>query len=290
MVEFAQYVIGGLVVGSIYGLVGIGYTGVYNVTRIVNFAQGDFAMVGAMTAIAIFALGVPLPLAIVAAIVAVGALGAAVERWAIRPARADEVRGIIVTLGVGVFLQGVAVKLWGTDARPLPAFSGERPITVLGATVPPQALWILGTAVVLMVGLHVFFRATYLGKAFRACAVNPYAAGLSGIEVRTMTVISFVLSGALGAVAGIIVAPIALTQYDSGIALGIKGFVACVIGGLGHPSGAAVGGLLLGVLEAFAAGLLSSGYKNAIAFVLLLGFLFLRPGGLLGELERVEHR
>ena len=288
MVEFAQYVIAGLVVGSIYGLVGIGYTGVYNVTRIVNFAQGDFAMVGAMTAIAIFELGAPLPLAILTAIAAVGTLGAAVERWAIRPARADEVRGIIITLGVGVFLQGAAVKLWGTDARPLPAFSGERPISVLDATVPPQALWVLGTAVVLMAGLHVFFRATYLGKAFRACAVNPYAARLSGIEVRTMSVISFVLSGVLGAVAGIIVAPIVLTQYDSGITLGIKGFVACVIGGLGHPTGAAVGGLLLGVLEAFAAGLLSSGYKNAIAFLLLLGFLFLRPGGLLGELERVE--
>lgn len=288
MVELAQYVVGGLVVGSIYGLVGIGYTGVYNVTRIVNFAQGDFAMIGAMTAIAIFGVGVPLPLAILAAILAVGLLGAAVERWAIRPARADEVRGIIITLGVGVFLQGAAVKLWGTDASPLPAFSGERPISVLGASLPPQALWVLGTAVVLMTGLHVFFGTTYLGKAFRACAVNPYAARLSGIEVRTMSVVSFVLSGALGAVAGIIVAPIVLTQYDSGISLGIKGFVACVIGGLGHPTGAAVGGLLLGVLEALAAGLLSSGYKNAIAFLLLLGFLFLRPGGLLGELERVE--
>lgn len=288
MAELVQFVISGLVVGSIYGLVGIGYTGVYNVTRIVNFAQGDFAMVGAMTAIAFFELGAPLPLAVAGAIVAVAALGAAVERWAIRPARADEVRGIIITLGVGVCLQGLAVKLWGTDARPLPAFSGERPVALLGATLPPQAVWVLGTAVALMVLLHVFFGATYLGKAFRACAVNPYAARLVGIEVRTMSVLSFVLSGVLGAVAGIIVAPIVLAQYDSGITLGIKGFVACVVGGLGHPTGAAVGGLLLGVLEAFAAGFLSSGYKNAIAFVLLLGFLFLRPGGLLGELERVE--
>ena len=288
MAELVQFVISGLVVGSIYGLVGIGYTGVYNVTRIVNFAQGDFAMVGAMTAVAFFELGAPLPLAVAGAIVAVAALGAAVERWAIRPARADEVRGIIITLGVGVCLQGLAVKLWGTDARPLPAFSGERPVALLGATLPPQAVWVLGTAVALMVLLHVFFGATYLGKAFRACAVNPYAARLVGIEVRTMSVLSFVLSGVLGAVAGIIVAPIVLAQYDSGITLGIKGFVACVVGGLGHPTGAAVGGLLLGVLEAFAAGFLSSGYKNAIAFVLLLGFLFLRPGGLLGELERVE--
>jgi branched-chain amino acid transport system permease protein len=286
--EILQYLVGGLVVGSIYGLVGIGYTGVYNVTRIVNFAQGDFAMVGAMTAIAAFEVGLPLPAAIAVALVTTAALGAAVERWAIRPARASEVRGIIITLGVGVTLQGVAVLLWGTDARPMPAFSGERPLALLGVTVPPQALWVLGTALALMVVLHLFFGRTYLGKAFRACAVNPYAARLTGIEVRTMSVLSFVLSGLLGAAAGIIVAPIVLVQYDSGIPLGIKGFVACIIGGLGHPTGAAVGGVLLGVLEAFAAGFLSSGYKNAIAFVLLLGFLFFRPGGIAGELERTE--
>jgi len=288
MVELLQYLIGGLVVGSIYGLVGVGYTGVYNVTRIVNFAQGDFAMLGAMSAIAVYELGLPLPVAIGAGIVAVSGVGAALERWAIRPARADEVRGIIITLGAGVFLEGLALTLWGTDAKPMPAFAGDRPLGFLGAAIPPQSLWVLGTALVLVVGLHLFFQATYLGKAFRACAVNPYAAKLSGIDVRTMAVISFVLSGALGAVAGIIVAPIVLVQYDTGIPLGIKGFVACIIGGLGKPTGAAVGGLLLGVLEAFATGLLSSGYKNAIAFVLLLVFLFVRPGGLFGELERVE--
>lgn len=288
MIELLQYLIGGLVVGSIYGLVGIGYTGVYNVTRIVNFAQGDFAMLGAMVAIAVYELGLPLVLAIAVAIVGVGAVGAALERWAIRPARADEVRGIIVTLGAGVFLQGLALKLWGTDAKPMPAFTGDQPLWLGGATIPPQSLWVLGTATVLVLGLHLFFQVTYLGKAFRACAVNPYAARLSGIDVRTMSVISFVLSGVLGSVAGIIVAPIVLAQYDTGIPLGIKGFVACIIGGLGKPIGAALGGVLLGVLEALATGFGGSGYKNAIAFVLLLAFLFLRPGGLLGELERVE--
>lgn len=288
MTEVLQYTVGGLVVGSIYGLVGIGYTGVYNVTRVVNFAQGDLAMLGAMTAIAVYELGLPLPAAVPLAVVAVSVVGALLERWAVRPVRADPVRGLIVTLGAGVFLQGLALTLWGTDARPMPAFSGERPLEILGATVPPQALWVLGTALGLVGGLHVFFQASYPGKAFRACAVNPYAARLSGIDVRRMSAISFVLSGALGAVAGTIVAPIVLVQYDTGIALGIKGFVACIVGGLGKPTGAALGGLLLGVLEAYATGFGSSGYKNAIAFVLLLLFLFLRPGGLLGELERVE--
>jgi branched-chain amino acid transport system permease protein len=288
MVELIQYLLGGLVVGSIYGLVGVGYTGIYNVTRIVNFAQGDFAMLGAMGTIALVELGLPLPVAIAASIAGVGLVGVAVERWTIRPARADEVRGIIITLGVGVFLQGLAVKLWGTDARPMPAFSGDRPLWLGGATLPPQALWVLGTTALLVLGLHLFFQTTYVGKAFRACAMNPNAARLGGIDVRSMTRISFGLSGVLGAVAGIIVAPIVLAQYDSGITLGIKGFVACIIGGLGKPTGAALGGLVLGVLEALATGFGSSGYKNAIAFLLLLLFLFLRPSGLFGDLERVE--
>ena len=289
MSEIVQFLIGGLVVGSIYGLVGIGYTGVYNVTRIVNFAQGDFAMIGAVAATAILDLGVPLVPAVAGGVLATVLLAALVERGAIRPARADEARGIIITLGVGECLRGLVVMVWGTDARPMPAFSGERPIELLGATVPPQSLWVLGTSLGLMLALSLFFSRTYAGKAFRACAVNPYAAALCAIDVRSMAVVSFVLSGALGAVAGIIVAPLVLVQYDTGIALGIKGFVACIVGGLGHPAGAALGGLALGVLEALATGYVSSGFKNAIAFVLLLGFLFVRPGGLLGELERVQH-
>jgi branched-chain amino acid transport system permease protein len=284
-----QFLVGGLVVGSIYGLVGIGYTGVYNVTRIVNFAQGDFAMIGAVAATVFLEFGWPLAASIAGGVAATAILAALVERGAIRPARADEARGIIITLGVGECLRGLVVMLWGTDARPLPAFSGERPFEFLGATVPPQSLWVLGTSLALMLALSLFFGRTYPGKAFRACAVNPYAAALCAVDVRAMAVVSFVLSGALGAIAGIIVAPLVLVQYDTGIPLGIKGFVACIVGGLGHPAGAALGGLTLGVLEALATGYVSSGFKNAIAFVLLLGFLFVRPGGLLGELERVQH-
>src|SRR5262245_29038854 len=288
MVEALQFLLGGLVVGSIYGLVGVGFTGIYNVTGIVNFAQGDFAMVGAMTAIALNITGIPLLPAIVLAILVTCALAALIERTAIRPVRQDVIRGIIITIGIGVVIQGAAVILWGTDAQPMPAFSGERPLEVFGATLLPQSLWVIGTAAVLMTGLHLFFHHTFLGKMFRACAMNPFGTRLVGVRVATMSAISFVISGALGAVAGIIIAPIALTQYDSGLALGIKGFVACIVGGFGNPVGAALGGLLLGILEAFAAGYVSSGYKNAIAFVLLLLFLFLRPGGLLGDMEAVR--
>jgi branched-chain amino acid transport system permease protein len=254
----------------------------------VNFAQGEFAMLGALGAIGLAGAGLPLAPALLLAALAVAALGVVIERVAIRPAGPDVLRGIIITIGVGVSLQGVAVLVWGTDAHPLPAFSGEKPIALAGVTVPPQALWVVGTAAALMAGLYLFFARTYLGKAFRACAINAFAASLMGIPTTAMRAMSFFVSGLVGAIAGIIIAPIALMQYDSGVFLGIKGFVACIIGGFGNPIGAALGGLLLGLLEALATGYLSSGYKNAIAFVVLLGFLFARPGGILGELEEVK--
>lgn len=286
MTEFLQFLLAGLVIGSIYGIVGIGYTVIYNVTGIVNFAQGEFAMLGAFLASLLIEGGMPLPLAAVASICAVALIAAAIERYAIRPAGGNVLFAIIITIGVGIVLQGVVVAIWGTDARSIPSFSSAAAIDLGGVTIPSQSLWVLGSACVLMLTLNYFFNSTYLGKAFRACAVNPAAARLVGIETQSMGVIAFVISGALGAIAGLLVAPISLVQYDTGLALGIKGFVACIVGGLGRPGGAMVGGLVLGASEAFASGYLSSGYKNAIAFVLLLLFLRLRPQGLLGDLER----
>lgn len=288
MTEFAQYVTSGLVVGAIYGLIGVGFTAVYNVTGIVNFAQGDFASLGALAAIGLLAAGLPLALAVLLAVLLIGVLAVGVERVAIRPAGSDALRGIIITIGVGVALQGIAVLVWGTDAQPLRAFSGERPVAIGTVTVPPQAFWVVGTAAALMLLLWAFFTRTYVGRAFRACAMNPDAARLMGIPTSTMRALGFFVSGVTGAIAGVIVAPIAFMQYDSGIFLGIKGFVACIIGGFGNPVGAALGGLVLGLLEALSAGYLSSGYKNAIAFVALLAFLVVRPSGLLGELEEIR--
>ena len=283
-----QFLLSGIVIGSIYGLIGVGFTCIFNVTGIVNFAQGDFAMIGAMSAISFLHWGVPMPLTIILALITTALVAAVIERVAIRPVRSDVMRGIIVTIGIGVMLQGIAAIAWGTDAYPMPAFSGDRPIFILGAALAPQALWVIGTVAVTVVLLELLFRRTYLGRMFRACAVNPFAAQLVGIRTGTMSLMSFILSGGLGALAGIVVAPIALTQYDSGLQLGIKGFVACIIGGFGGPLGAVAGGLMLGILEAFAAGYVSSGYKNAIAFIVLLAFLLVRPGGLFGEFEKLR--
>jgi branched-chain amino acid transport system permease protein len=279
-----QYLLSGITVGSIYGLVGIGFTGVYNVTGIVNFAQGDMAMFGAMLGIALWEAGVPVPLAILLAVAAMGLLAGAMERWAIRPISHNLLGAVIVTIGLGVIMQGAAVAIWGTDARALPAFSGEQPLRFLGATLAPQALWVIGTAAVLVAALAAFFNFTYLGKAFMACALNRFAAHICGIDSKRMSTIAFVLSGSLGAIAGLVISPITFIQYDTGIPLAIKGFTACIIGGLGNPLGAMIGGILLGILEGLASGYLSSGFKNAIAFVLLLSVLLLRPTGLLGDL------
>lgn len=286
MTELAQFLIAGLVIGSIYGIVGIGYTVIYNVTGIVNFAQGEFVMIGAVLASVLIDGGVPMILAFLIAMCAVAVIAAAIERFAIRPVRGNVLFAIIITIGVGIVLQGAVVAIWGTDARTIPAFSSTMSIQLGEVTIPTQSLWVLGSACGLMVALAYFFQSTYIGKAFRACAINPTAARFVGIEVRSMSVIAFVISGVLGSLAGFLIAPISLVQYDTGIAVGIKGFVACIVGGLGRPGGAMVGGLVLGVSEAFAAGYVSSGFKNAIAFVLLLLFLRVRPTGLLGDLER----
>src|SRR4051794_15666662 len=221
MTEALQFVISRLVIGSIYGVSGIAFTGIYNVTGVVNFAQGDMAMMGAMLTVSLLAFGVPLPWSAAIAVLATGAIGALIERATMGPIGGDVWRGIIVTIGVGIVLRGIAVVVWGTEARGLPAFSGTKPIQFLGATITPQSLWVLGTTIVVTAALTFFFQLTFVGKAFRACAVNPFAARLAGIEVRTMSLIAFVLSGVLGAIVGIIVTPITLMQYDAGLALGL---------------------------------------------------------------------
>ena len=288
MTEFLQFLIAGLVIGSVYGLIGIGFTAVYNVTGIVNFAQGDFAMLGAMATIALLAVGAPILVAVAIAILLVAALAAAIERFAIRPLAGNVIRGIVITIGVGIMIQGAVVITWGAEPLAMRPFSGDDPIRIAGATMPPQAIWVIGIALLSMLLLSLFFSHTYLGRAFRACAVNPVGAKLIGIRVASMSRLGFILSGTFGAIAGIIVAPITLTDFDTGVAIGIKGFVAGIIGGFGHPIGAALGGLVLGLTEAFVSGYVSSGLKNAIAFLLLLLFLFCRPTGILGELEKVE--
>lgn len=281
-----QYFISGLTNGAIYALIALGFGIIYNATTIINFAQGEMVMLGALCAISIYHLVPSLPLAFVGGVVIVSAVGLAFERLALRPVRdPSPITLIIITVGGAVFIKGVAMLIWGKEAYPLPSFSGDAPLHLGPATILPQNLWVLGLTVVLVLALEAFFRFTLVGKAVRACAYNPRAARLVGIAASRMVQLSFGLSAALGAGAGILIAPLTLGVYDMGTMLGLKGFSAAIIGGLGSLAGGVLGGLLLGLAEAFTSGLISSGYRDAVAFLLLLLVLFLRPQGLVGGRE-----
>ncbi|MGC9317945.1 MAG: branched-chain amino acid ABC transporter permease [Armatimonadota bacterium] len=289
-VQVWQFILSGLTTGGTYALIALGFSLVYNATGVINFAQGEFVMLGGMiTAGAMSAWGLPLWLAAAVAIVGTTLVGLALDRAAIRPARnASIVVLIIITVGASIFMRGVASIIWGPDERPVPAFSGEAPIGLWGASITPQSLWVLGATLVTALTMWLVFEYTVVGKAMRACAINPAAAQLCGIELSRMISWSFALAAGIGAVAGIVLAPITMTQYNIGTMLGLKGFCAAMLGGLGNGLGGIVGGLLLGVLEALGAGLISSQYKDAIAFVVLIAVLLIRPSGLMGGGEEVE--
>ena len=288
--QLFQFLVTGITVGSLYALVGLGFALIYNASDVVNFAQGEFVMLGAMIAIALLGAGMPLPLAALAATLLTVVAGLLLERFAIEPAKgASVVTTIIITIGAGIFLRGVALLLWGKDFHSLPPFSGDTPIQLGGATVLPQSLWVLGITVLLVALVRAFFNRTLLGKALLACSFNRVAAQAVGINVRVMLRLAYGLSAGLGALAGILIAPITFSSYEAGVMLGLKGFSAAIIGGIGNPMGAVAGGLLLGVLESLGAGLISSGYKDAIAFLFVLMVLFFKPTGLFGHqlVERV---
>ena len=284
--QWMQFVAAGLTSGAIYALVALGFSIVHNASHAINFAQGEFVMIGGMAAVSLVAAGLPLVAAVPLAVVVSGVVGLGVEKLAIEPAqrsgRADVVTLIIITIGVALFLRGLAQVLWDKRVHPLPAFSGADPIALFGATVMPQSLWVLAGTALAVLALGWFFSRTLYGKAMRATAFNPLAAKLMGIDTRGVMRVSFALAAMLGALGGVLTAPITFTSYDVGVMLGLKGFAAAMLGGLGSFGGAVAGGLMLGLLESLGAGFVSSAYKDAIAFVVILGVLFFMPGGLAG--------
>lgn len=269
--QLAQYLASGLVTGGIYALIGLGFVIVFSVTRIVNFAQGEFVMLGALIMVSAHERGLGTGSAFAVAVGAVALVGALLERVAIYPIRrAPALAVLILTIGASIAMRGAALIVWGTDPFALPAFSAGPPLHVGGAVIVRQGVWVLVVAAALFALLWFFFTRTYAGTALRACAVNPRAARLMGIRTDRMSLLAFALSGALGAAAGAVIAPITYATYDMGLMLGLKGFVAAVLGGLVSPPGAIIGGFLLGIGEALAAGLFSSAYKDAVAFVVLI--------------------
>lgn len=305
---FLQQLINGLVLGSIYALVALGYTMVYGILELINFAHGEITMIGAMVSLAVINLligsSLDLPgvmivfMGVLTAIPACMALGFVIERVAYRPLRhAPRLAPLITAIGVSIVLQNVAMLIWGRQYISFPPIIPIHRYEILGATISNLQIFIFIFSGFLMAGLIMLVHKTRLGRAMRATAQSPQAASLMGVNVNNIIAITFILGSALAAIAGVMVgAYYGLAHYYMGFLLGLKAFCAAVLGGIGNIAGAMLGGLLLGVIESLGAGyigdltggFLGSHYQDVFAFLVLILVLVFRPSGLLGE--RVAER
>lgn len=284
---FFQYIIAGITYGTIYAVVAIGFNIIYNATGIINFAQGEFVMIGGMTAVT-FSHFMPLPFAIASSVLVTMITGGVIEilfiRWLYKP---SVIRMIIITIGLSILIREMSLHIWGESVRALPYFTGTSvsSINLGGVYISPQVVWVVGISAIAVVCLNVFFSYTLLGRQMRACSANRDAARLCGINAGNMVTLSFMLSAAIGALAGCVVSPITYVQYDSGTPLAIKGFTVAILGGLGNSMAAVGAGMILGVLESFSIWIMPAAYKDAISITILLLILFLRPSGIFGSAE-----
>ncbi|MFC1821783.1 branched-chain amino acid ABC transporter permease [Thermodesulfobacteriota bacterium] len=284
--QILQFVISGISTGSIYAIVGLGFMIIYSVTRVVNFAQGEFVMLGGMLSATFYAADFSLGFAVLLAAALTGVIGIVLYQTVIYPIRgAPAFALILVTFGVSIIIRGIAMLIWGTDPMRIPYFSRAEPIPISGALLNAQSLWIIISTAVIALCLFLFFRFTVAGKAFMASAISAFLAGLMGIKPERMGLLAFGISAALAAYAGAVMGPLIFPHVGIGLHLSVKGFTAALIGGLNRIEGVIVGGLALGVLEALSAGLVSSGSKDAIALSILLVVLAFRHHGLLGDEE-----
>ena len=283
--DLLQYTFSGMTNGAIYALIALGFCVVNNTMGIVNFVQVDFVTLGGMLMFScLFGAGLPMVPGLFLAVTGVAVVAMIVERLGLRPARSNNHLVLIfLTVGLSIILRGIIKLVWGKNRMALPPLTPDQPINILGASVLPQALWILLLTVVAISLLTWFFYRTSLGLSMRAVASNPTAAAVVGIPAGRVRLTSYAIAGALGGLAGVLVTPITTLNYDVGVLLGLKGFAAAILGGFGSFPGAILGGLGLGLLESLSAGYISSAYKDVVAFVVLLLVLFVRPKGLLGK-------
>ncbi len=283
-----QFLVSGISVGCIYGLVGIGYSVLYNSSGIINFAQGGFVMLGGMLTYVLYTLaGLPLVIAILGAIALVSVLGLLIEWLVIRQLRVRHASAfimILATLACQILIENATLHFIGDRPQYLPEFTPGDPLQVFGVSVSLQVIWIVGISILLVALLRLLYDHTRIGRAMRACAINPEMASSLGIRVEYMVAAGFLLSAALGAIGGVLITPTQYTAFYVGIPFAVSGFIAAIIGGLGNPTGAFFGGIMLGVLQSFGVVFFDAGYKNVVAFTVLLLLLFLRPQGLFKSL------
>ena len=279
LATFAQFLIPGATTGCIYALVALGFVLCANVSGVVNFAQGEFVMLGGILAAWMFEYAVPLPIAIAVAACTGAILGAAQERLTLAPVRmAPAFIQTTITLGVAVILRGIALIAFGKDPLSMPGFTGDGVFRLAGAVLPLQSLWVWGATILLLAGTYLFLTRTDIGRAVRACSINLQAARLMGVNVGRLTLMVFAASGAIGALAGVVIAPIVLAHWSAGFDFGLKGFIGAIIGGFRSPAMAVAGGLGIGIVESLAAGYISSDSKDVVAYGILLAYLLARGG------------
>jgi branched-chain amino acid transport system permease protein len=280
-----QLLSSGITIGAIYALVALGFVTISRASQIINFAQGEFVMLGGViTFFLLNGVNLPYPLAILIAIMIVILIGFMMHVSVIYPLRKAPILILLMaTLGTSIFLSSTSSLFFGTLPRTLPPFSGEQPLQIGGVSFLPQSLWVLGATFILLIFLYLLSHRTLLGKAMEASSTDSLGADLLGISRNLMVFLAFGVSAGVGAFAGILITPIFFTSYSSGTLLGLKGFIAAVLGGWGKNSGAIFGGFVLGIVESLSLVFIPSGYKDAVAFVILLLILYFRPKGILGS-------
>lgn len=296
-----QQILNGLVLGSVYALVALGYTMVYGILQLINFAHGDVLMVGALVGVTVVASlagsGLPGPvillLAIAAAVPVCVALSLFIERVAYRPLRnAPRLAPLITAIGVSIVIQTMAMIIWKPNPIVFPDLLPTTPVQIGGAMLAPKQILVLVVAALMMTGLMLLVNRTRLGRAMRATAENPRIAGLMGVNANQVIAATFAIGAALAAVAGVLVAlNYNIAHFSMGFIPGLKAFTAAVLGGIGNLAGAMVGGLLLGLIESLGAGyigdltggFLGSHYQDIFAFIVLIVVLVFRPSGIMGE-------
>lgn len=289
METFFQHLINGISLGSIYALIALGYTMVYGIIKLINFAHGEFYMSGAF--IGLFALStfhLPFPIALICAMVGAAGIAVFVEKTCYKPLRgADRISALITAIGVSLFLQNFGIVTLGAHPRPYPQVIPLKPYNIGGLVINNRQIIILGVSITLMILLHLFVHKTKLGIAMRAVSMDKDASRLVGIDVDQVISMTFAIGASLAGAAGVLVG----IYYNSvdplmGLIPGIKAFVAAVLGGIGIIPGAMLGGIIMGISESMVVGYLASTYRDAIAFTILILILLFKPSGILGRTER----
>jgi branched-chain amino acid transport system permease protein len=266
----AQCIVIGIVSGCIYILAALGWMIVFNVTRVLNFTQGEFVMLGGMLAVTAIAMGISPPIAFLIAIIITTLVGCIIERSVINTLRkAPDTTLMIATIGASLSMRIGALMIWGWEPRDLAPFTHGKPISLFGAAIVPQAFWVIGATLLLVTGLFFFYQYTLLGKALTATSIDQEAARLMGINPSKMSIIAFILASSLGAIGGILVTPIIMTSFDTGVMISVKALVAAVIGGF-KPKGVLVVALTIGLIENIVAGFISSGWKDIFSLTIMV--------------------